>query len=107
MDPAARALDEAARFTLCHPDALRELFSAAGLGTVETRPIDVPTRFRDFDDYWTPFLGGHAPAPAYATSLSEEDRGSLRELLRARLPYAPDGSIPLVARAWAVRGTVP
>ena len=50
------------------------------------------------------FLGGQGPAPAYAMSLSEEHRGALRDRLRATLPIAQDGSIPLVARAWAVRG---
>ena len=68
------------------------------------RPIEVPTRFRDFDDYWTPFLGGQGPAPGYAVALDEPRRAALREELRARLPAAPDGSIPLVARAWAARG---
>ncbi|HEX3211877.1 MAG TPA: SAM-dependent methyltransferase, partial [Actinomycetota bacterium] len=29
---------------------------------------------------------------------------ALREELRGRLPFAADGSIPLVARAWAARG---
>jgi hypothetical protein len=71
---------------------------------VETRAIDVPTRFRDFDDYWTPFLGGQGPAPGYAMSLSEERRSALRDRIRARLPIADDGSIELIARAWAVRG---
>jgi hypothetical protein len=65
----------------------------------------VPTVFADFDDYWRPFLGGQGPAPAYAMSLADEDRRALRDLLRARLPSTPDGSIPLTARAWAVRGT--
>jgi hypothetical protein len=51
-----------------------------------------------------PFLSGQAPAPAYAMSLSEERRAALRELIRARLPAGPDGSISLIARAWAVRG---
>ena len=36
----------------------------------------MPTRFRDFDDYWSPFLGGQGPAPSYAMSLSEERRGN-------------------------------
>ncbi len=27
------------------------LFTGAGLADVQVRPIDVPTRFRDFDDY--------------------------------------------------------
>ena len=66
----------------------------------------MPTRFRDFDDYGTPFLGGQGPAPGYAMSLSEPARDELRELLRSRLPARPDGSIDLVARAWAVRGRV-
>jgi hypothetical protein len=72
---------------------------------VEVRAIDVPTHFRDFDDYWTPFLGGQAPAPGYAMSLAEEQRIALREQIRRTLPIEPDGSIRLIARAWAVRGT--
>jgi len=71
---------------------------------VDVRPIEVPTRFRDFDDYWGPFLGGQGPAPGYASSLDEPRRAALREELRRRLPSAADGSIPLVARAWAARG---
>ena len=61
LDPAARALDEGPRFPLCQPDALRALWTAAGLQDVETRTIDVPTVFKDFDDYWSPFLGGQGP----------------------------------------------
>ena len=89
------------------PQPLAELFRAAGLKQVETRPIDVPTVFRDFDDYWQPFRGGQGPAPGYALSLNAERRAALRERLRARLPAAPDGAISLVARAWAVRGRRP
>jgi len=65
LDPRARELDEGVRFRLCAPEPLHILFTAAGLADVQVRPIDVPTRFRDFDDYWTPFLGGQAPAPGY------------------------------------------
>ena len=64
------------------------------------------TIFSDFDDYWTPFLGGQAPAPGYCMSLSEDRRAALRERIRANLPTNADGSIHLIARAWAVRGTV-
>jgi hypothetical protein len=67
------------------------------------RAIDVSTRFRDFDDYWTPFLGGQGPAPGYAMSLSEERRDALRERIRGKLPVRAGGAIELVARAWAVR----
>jgi SAM-dependent methyltransferase len=67
----------------------------------------VPTIFKDFDDYWMPFLGGQAPAPGYCMSLSEDRRAVLRDRIRASLPTRDDGSIHLIARAWAVRGTVP
>lgn len=104
LDPAAATLDEAVRFPLCAPDPLQEAFEDAGLGDVDVRALDVPTVFRDFDDYWIPFLSGVGPAPGYAMSLDEASRERLRERLRASLPVEPDGSIPLVARAWAVRG---
>src|SRR5574341_67629 len=105
LDPAARDLDEGRRFPICNPEALTELFQKAGLNQVETRPIDIATDFKDFDDYWNPFLGGQAPAPSYCMSLGEERRAQLRERIRASLPVALDGSIPLVARAWAAEGT--
>ena len=104
LDPAVADLDESPRFPICNPNALRELFLSSGLNQVETRAIDVDTHFKDFDDYWNPFLGGQGPAPTYAMSLSEEKRVQLRERIRAGLPFAADGSIPLIARAWAVKG---
>jgi SAM-dependent methyltransferase len=106
LDPAARSLDEANRFAVCQPEPLGALFRDAGLADVAVTPIEVPTVFADFDDYWTPFLAGRAPAPEYAVSLTDEGRTRLREALRVRLPFAGDGTIPLVARAWAVRGQV-
>jgi hypothetical protein len=63
--------------------------------------------FRDFDDYWSPFLGGQGPAPAYAMAQNEAKRDALKERIRATLPIAADGTIPLTARAWAVRGHTP
>ena len=105
LDPAARALDEGLRFPLCQPDALRALWTAAGLQDVQVRTIDVPTVFKDFDDYWSPFLGGQGPAPTYCMSLPEDHRERLRRHLHDTLPIEPDGSINLIARAFAVRGT--
>lgn len=105
LDPAARELDGGVRFTICKPEPLTELFRDAGLKDVATRAIDVPTVFHNFNDYWSPFLGGQGPAASYATALSEERRVALRDRIRSTLPTAPDGSISLMARAWAVRGT--
>ena len=103
LDSAAAELDEGRRFPLCRPGALSDLFKAAGLGRVETRPIDVPTVFRGFDDFWSPFLGRQGPAPGYVASLPAPARDALRDEVRKRLPLQPDGSIRLTARAWAVR----
>ncbi|WP_371680913.1 class I SAM-dependent methyltransferase [Streptomyces sp. NBC_01276] len=104
LDGQARALDEAVRFPLCARGPLVELLVGAGLEDVEVEEIRIPTGFADFDDYWTPFLGGQGPAPAYLSGLSEGRRLQLRDLLRTALPRAADGSIPLHARAWAARG---
>ena len=105
LDPAAREKDEGLRFPLCRPGPLRALFDRAGLRAVAVTAVEVPTVFRDFDDFWTPFLGGQGPAPGHRASLDEDRRAALRERLRASLPAGPDGAIRLSARAWAVRGT--
>lgn len=104
LDWLAESADEGARFGLCREAALFEAFNAAGLREVDVRAVDVPTVFAGFEDFWTPFLTGQAPAPAYNMSLSEAKRTELRELIRSRLPTKADGSIQLVARAWAAKG---
>jgi len=104
LDWLAESADEGARFALCRREALSEAFTAAGLQDVDVRAIDAASVFRNFDDFWSPFLSGQAPAPSYNMSLSEDKRGELRELIRSRLPIEKDGSIHLVARAWAARG---
>ncbi|MEZ4569815.1 MAG: class I SAM-dependent methyltransferase, partial [Thermomicrobiales bacterium] len=104
--PESSTVDEAARFPFCNPDGLTRMWESAGLTDIETRAIDVPTVFRDFEDFWTPFLGGQGSAPTFAMSLTETDRSALGSLIGSRLPYHDDGSIHLIARAWAVRGTV-
>jgi SAM-dependent methyltransferase len=106
LDPQAAKLDEGVRFPLCRPEPLEKLFAGGGLQGVEVRAIDVPTVFANFDDYWRPFLGGQGPAPAYVMSLDEIARARLRDLIKERLPAAPDGEIALTARAWAVRATL-
>lgn len=103
LDPDARAKDEGVRFPLCRPEPLKALFAGAGLRDATVKAIDVATVFKDFDDFWTPFLSGQAPAPGYCMSLSEERRAALRERLRATLPVRADGLIALIARAFAIR----
>ena len=106
LNPAAQALDEAVRFPLCQEAPLQALFANAGFQSVEVAPVEAETRFKDFDDFWRPFLGQVGPAPSYVNRLDEAERARLVQRLQDVLPQAPDGSIPLVARAWAVKAVV-
>lgn len=106
LNPYAADLDEGNRFPICQPEPLRRLFTDAELQQAVVSPLDVPTRFTTFDDYWQPFLGGVGPAPAYYGSLSAVQQQVFEQQLRTKLPIAEDGAISLVARAWAVRGVL-
>ncbi len=106
LNPDAANMDEGVRFPLCRPETLSKLFVGVGLQGVEVKPIDIPTSFANFDDYWQPFLGGQGPAPAYAMSLDETARARLRDRIREHIPIATKGAISLTARAWAIRASV-
>lgn len=106
LDPAARALDEGRRFSLCHPDRLTTMFRSGSLVDVRCDAIEIPTIFSGFQDYWQSFLGGTGPAPSYVASLDPDRRAMLSRKLEETLPRRADGTIALIARAWAVRGTV-
>jgi SAM-dependent methyltransferase len=105
-DDGAREADERPRFPICHPGPLGDAFERAGLREVTVEAVDVPTVFTDFDDFWRPFLAGVGVAPHYLVGLEPATQVRIRERLRASLPTEPDGSIRLVARAWAARGRV-
>jgi hypothetical protein len=63
LNPKDSLLDGAERFPLCQPQPLEALFRATGLTSISVRAIDIPTVFRNFDDYWLPFLGKQGAAP--------------------------------------------
>jgi SAM-dependent methyltransferase len=104
VDSQAHALDEGERFPICTPDTLVQLFRDAGLTGTRCAPIEIETVFRDFEDFWTPLLGGTGPAPAFIASLPPEKRDRLRSRLHATLARSSAGTIHLRARAWAVSG---
>jgi hypothetical protein len=104
LDVAAIDLDEGQRFPLCEPHALVDLWEGSGLTEVDTASIEVTTEFRNFEDLWSPFLGGTGAAPAYVVSLEAAARERLREGLERLVHADPDGHIRMHARAWAVRG---
>ena len=87
-------------------DALRDLWTDAGLDAVETREIAVQRTFADFEDYWTTILAGPSVRPALAAMASEEI-ARLEARMRAQLPADAAGRITVSARANAVKGRVP
>lgn len=105
IDPNAQGFDEGVRFPICRLEVLTDLFWSAGLHDVRCDPIEISTDFSSFDDYWRSFQGGSGPAPSYVVSLEDDRRAVLATELENALPREPDGSIRLVARAWAARGT--
>jgi hypothetical protein len=104
LDPAAAHLDQGRQYPLCQPGPLHALFAEAGLEQVDVVPIEIATVFRDFDDYWSPFLAGEGVAPRYLAGLAADHRAALRDRLRHDLPAGRGGAISLRARAWAARG---
>lgn len=106
QDPGAREQDEGRRFPICRAEALVPLFISAGLSDVRCEAIEIQTEFADFDDYWSPLLGGTGPAPSYVAALGSTRRRELAQRLDEALPRRADGTIVLMARAWAVQGIV-
>jgi SAM-dependent methyltransferase len=104
VDSSIATLDEATRFPITAPGALAQAFRDAGLDPVEDRPIEIPTVFGDFGELWSPFLGGTGTAPAYLAGLDDATRDAVRDRFRASITEEDDGSIHLVARAWAAKG---
>ena len=92
--------------TLVEREALRHLWTGAGLEAVETREIALQRTFADFDDYWATILGGPSVGPQLAT-LASEGVMLLKMRMRALLPVEANGRITYSARANAVKGCVP
>ena len=64
--------------------------------------------FRDLDEFWLPHtMAGAAAGQRYVSGLDDDLKAALREQLRVTLPFAADGSLHLIDRAWAGRGTKP
>jgi SAM-dependent methyltransferase len=104
LDPGASTLHEGRRFALTSHERLQSLFREVGLEQIEIAVLNIEMNFRNFDDYWQPFLGGQGPAPSYLMSLNSGERERLRLRLFEYLPAQSDGSIVLNARALAISG---
>jgi hypothetical protein len=87
-------------------EALRDLWTGAGLEAIETREITVQRTFVNFDDFWTTSLLGPSVGPTLA-AMASTDVELLKMRVRARLPADITGRITYGARANAVKGHVP
>jgi ubiquinone/menaquinone biosynthesis C-methylase UbiE len=86
-------------------DALRELWTGAGLDAVETREIAVQRTFDSFDDFWTTSILGGGVGPVVA-AMPASDVDLLKTRVRSRLPDVA-GRVTVNAHANAVRGHLP
>lgn len=105
-DARSAEFDDGLNAPICRPGPLKNAFASAKLVDISVTALDIPTAFNNFDDYWTPFLGGVGSAPKYCVSLDESTRNKIRTALQEKLPTGPDGEILLAARAWAIKGIV-
>jgi hypothetical protein len=87
-------------------EALRELWTGAGLEAVATREIAVQRTFADFDDFWATTVSGASVAPTIA-AMAPGDVDLLKTRVRARLPADAAGRITYGARANAIKGRRP
>jgi ubiquinone/menaquinone biosynthesis C-methylase UbiE len=103
-DSSSIKFDEAQLFPICNIDNLTELFSSCGVNSIITKEIIIDTTFSNFDEYWTPFLGGQGPAGNYLQLHDEKKRKKIRDRVKEHLPISDDGTINLIARAFAIKG---
>jgi ubiquinone/menaquinone biosynthesis C-methylase UbiE len=86
-------------------DALRALWTDAGLEAVETRRITVERTFANFDDFWTTNLLG-ASIGVTVAAMAPADADQFKARVRARVPADASGRITCGAWANAVKGRV-
>ena len=87
-------------------EAMRKLWSDAGLEAVETHAIEVRRTFANFEECWT-FTNEGSAVGQTTSNMAPGDIEALKARMRARLPADAAGRITYDARANAVRGRVP
>ena len=87
-------------------DALRDLWTQAGLTSVQMREITVTRAFADFDDFWAATTG-MGTMKARLAEMPADKAAEVKERVRDRLPPDAQGRISYSSRANAIRGVVP
>lgn len=94
------------RIEACRMQALRNLWSGAGLEAVETREITVHQSFADFDEFWNLKAKASTVASTIA-AMNAGDADKLKQRVRKRLEGDAEGRVGYDARANAIKGRVP
>ncbi len=81
-------------------EAMKALFAASGITEIETRSLEIPFRFENFEKYWA---GQHLDQYRH---LGASEIAQMQEYLSTHLPRDAEGRISYTARANAIRGRV-
>ena len=87
-------------------EAMRDLWTGAGLEAVETRDITVRRTFDDFEAFWASTTAMGSTKAALA-AMAAGDLEALKARVRARLSTDASGRVTHEARANAIKGRVP
>jgi SAM-dependent methyltransferase len=91
---------------LGHPGDLGNAWREAGFLDVKEATLTIRMEFKNFEDYWRPYMGKQGPYADYVSKLNEKEQATLKHYLqRAYLDGDPDGYRSYVAVAEAARGT--
>jgi SAM-dependent methyltransferase len=84
-------------------DAMRALWTGAGMTAIETREIAVERSFASFDDFWATT----APGANALRELPPDRLAQVRERVQRRMATSDGGRITYSARANAIKGRLP
>jgi hypothetical protein len=84
--------------------ALGNLWLEAGFEEIETRAIDIPVEFADFEEFWQSMTLPVGPAGKAIVALSPDDRAQLRSVLEQQVPLTSGGRVVYKAHASAIKG---
>jgi len=85
---------------------MRSLWEQAGMVSIETRTIEIPVSFSDFEDFWDSNSTPAGPVGKAIDKLSTVDRERVRSHLREHLPQDRAGRITYQARANVMKGRI-
>jgi len=86
---------------------MHDLWALAGMESIETRIIDIPVTFSDFDHFWESNSTPAGPVGKAIERLTAADRSRVLSHLRKHIPKDEAGRITYSARANAVKGIAP